>query len=168
MKRMASILTIVLLLAIVYACTTTKPTGVETDPAVRAQRAPEKSFDDRIDANAKEMLKEGKKIFRYDTFGSEEFWGGKLRLHEAILGEKLGGVGPGVTARQALQLGLKADIAVLPKILVEVLRTRAVDLDKVETTLELLRANAVVGLTGVFDKDSKKMTGIGKIGRAHV
>ena len=161
MKRMASILTIVLLLAIVYACTTTKPTGVETDPAVRAQRAPEKSFDDRVDDNAKEMLKEGKRIFRYDSFGSEEFWGGSLRLHEAILGEKLGGVGPGVTARQALQLGLKADIAALPKILVEVLKTRAVDLDKVETTLELLRANAVVGVTGVFDKDTKKMTGIG-------
>jgi len=158
---MASILTIVLLLAIVYACTTTKPTGVETDPAVRAQRAPEKSFDDRVDDNAKEMLKEGKRIFRYDSFGSEEFWGGSLRLHEAILGEKLGGVGPGVTARQALQLGLKADIAALPKILVEVLKTRAVDLDKVETTLELLRANAVVGVTGVFDKDTKKMTGIG-------
>jgi len=161
MKRMASILTIVLLLAIVYACTTTKPTGVETDPAVRAQRAPEKSFDDRVDDNAKEMLKEGKRIFRYDSFGSEEFWGGSLGLHEAILGEKLGGVGPGVTARQALQLGLKADIAALPKILVEVLKTRAVDLDKVETTLELLRANAVVGVTGVFDKDTKKMTGIG-------
>jgi len=161
MKRIASILTIVLLLAIVYACTTTRPTGVETDPAVRAQRAPEKSFDDRVDDNAKEMLKEGKRIFRYDSFGSEEFWGGSLRLHEAILGEKLGGVGPGVTARQALQLGLKADIAALPKILVEVLKTRAVDLDKVETTLELLRANAVVGVTGVFDKDTKKMTGIG-------
>jgi hypothetical protein len=161
MMRRPSIVTVVVLLAIVYACTTTRPTGVETDPAVRAQRAPEKSFDDRVDDNAKEMLKEGKKIFRYDTFGSEEFWGGKLRLHEAILGEKLGGVGAGVTARQALQLGLKADIAALPKILVEVLKTRAVDLDKVETTLELLRANAVVGVTGIFDKDSKKMTGIG-------
>ena len=142
MKSTSSVLAVVLLLAITYACSTTKPKGVETDPAVRAQRAPVKSFDDRVDDNAKEILKEGKKIFRYDTFGSEEFWGGKLRLHEAILGEKLGGVGPGVTARQALQLGLKADIAALPKILVEVLRTRAVDLDKVETTLELLRANA--------------------------
>jgi hypothetical protein len=25
--------------------------------------------------------------------GSEDFWGGKLRLHEAIVGQKLGGVG---------------------------------------------------------------------------
>jgi hypothetical protein len=161
MNRILSILTLILLLTVVYACTATRPTGVETDPAVRAQKAPVKSFDDRISDNAKQMLDEGKKIFRYDTFGSEDFWGGKLRLHESILGEKLGGVGAGVTARQALQLGLKVDIAALPKILVEVLKTRAVDLDKVETTLELLRANAVVGVTGVLDKDSKRMTAIG-------
>src|SRR5438270_518515 len=74
MKSTSSVLAVVLLLAITYACSTTKPKGVETDPAVRAQRAPEKSFDDRVDDNAKEMLKEGKKISRYDTFGSEEFW----------------------------------------------------------------------------------------------
>jgi hypothetical protein len=134
---------------------------VETDPAVRAQQAPAKSFDARIEDHAKTMLAEGRKIFRYDTFGSEEFWGGSLRLHEALVGEKLGGVGPGVTARQALQLGLKVDIAALPNILVEVLRTRAVDLDKVETTVELLRANSVVGITGFFDKSSKKMTAVG-------
>jgi len=106
------------------------------------------------------MLKEGRKIFRYDTFGSEDFWGGQLRLHEAIAGEKHGGVGPGVTARQALQLGLKVDVGALPKILLEAIRGRSVDLDKVETTLELLRANAVVGVTGFFDKD-KRMTAMG-------
>lgn len=161
MKSTSSLVIVLILLTLAYACTTTQPKGVETDPAVRAQKAPQKSFDDRVDDNAKEMLKEGKRIFRYDTFGSEDFWGGKLRLHEAILGEKLGGVGPGVTARQALQLGLKVDIAALPKILVEVLRTRAVDLDKVETTTELLRANSVVGVTGFFDQNTKKMTGIG-------
>jgi hypothetical protein len=158
MKRISSLLTVLLLLA---GCTSTKPTGVETDPAVRAQRAPEKSFDDRIDDHARDMLKDGKKIFRYDTFGSEDFWGGKLRLHQAIAGDKQGGVGAGVTARQALQLGLKVDLGALPKILVEAIRGRSVDLDKVETTLELLRANAVVGVTGFFDKDTKRMTSIG-------
>src|SRR5919109_499454 len=114
----------------VFACTT-KPIGVDTNPAVQAQRAPGRSFDDRIEDHAKEMLKEGRRIFRYDTFGSEEFWGGKLRLHEAIAGAKHGGIGAGVTARQALQLGLKVDIGALPKILVEALRPRSVDLDKV-------------------------------------
>ena len=161
MKSTSSVVIVLILFTLAYACTTTQPKGVETDPAVRAQKAPQKSFDDRVDDHASEMLKEGKRIFRYDTFGSEDFWGGKLRLHEAILGEKLGGVGPGVTARQALQLGLKVDIAALPKILVEVLKTRAVDLDKVETTTELLRANSVVGVTGFFDQTTKKMTGIG-------
>jgi hypothetical protein len=161
MKSSLLVLTAALFLTVAYACTTSQPKGVETDPVVRAQRAPAKSFDDRVDDHARTTLAEGKKIFRYDTFGSEDFWGGKLRLHEAIAGERLGGVGPGVTARQALQLGLKVDIAALPSILVEVLKTRAVDLDKVETTQELLRANAVVGVTGIFDKDTKKMTGIG-------
>jgi hypothetical protein len=159
MKRRTSVW-LVLLLASATACTT-KPTGVETDPAVRAQQAPVKSFDDRIEEYAKDALKEGRRVFRYDTFGSEDFWGGRLRLHEAIVGDKLGGVGPGVTARQALQLGLKVDIGALPKILVEVLRTRSVDLDKVETTVELLRANSVVGVTGFFDTNSKRMTRIG-------
>jgi hypothetical protein len=36
-----------------------------------------------------------------------------------------------------------------------------VDLDNVETTLELLRANAVVGVTGFFDKNTKRLTSIG-------
>ncbi len=152
-------LTVVLLAGATAACVS-KPQRVDTNPAALAQQAPEPSFDSRIERHSNEMLKAGRKIFRYDTFGSEEFWGGKLRLHEAIAGEKHGGVGPGVTARQALQLGLKVDIGALPKILVEAIRGRSVDLDKVETTLELLRANAVVGVTGFFDKD-KRMTAMG-------
>jgi len=113
MKRIASTVTVVLLVSIILACTSSKPTGVETDPAGRAQHAPTKSFDDHIEDNAKAPLKEGKRTFRYDTFGSEDFWGGKLLLHEAIAGAANGGVGPGVTARQALQLGLKVDVGAL-------------------------------------------------------
>ena len=33
------------------------------------------SFDSAIDQNAQRMIEEGRKIFRYDTFGSEAFWG---------------------------------------------------------------------------------------------
>jgi hypothetical protein len=143
------------------ACATKLPHDVDSNPAALAQQPPERSFEHRIETNAKDMLQEGKRIFRYDTFGSEDFWGGRLRLHEAIAGAGHGGVGPGLTARQALQLGLKVDLAALPKILVEAIRGRSVDLDKVETTLELLRANAVVGVTGVFDKSTKQMTAVG-------
>ena len=43
---------------------------------------------------AQTMLDEGRKTFRYETFGSEAFWGDTLQLHKAIVGEKNGGVGP--------------------------------------------------------------------------
>ena len=55
-----------------------------------------KAFDDEAGNHAKDLLKDGKQIFRYDTFGSEAFWGDALQLHKAIAGEKNGGVGPGV------------------------------------------------------------------------
>src|SRR5437016_11008268 len=106
------------------------------------------------------MLKEGKKIFRYDTFGSEEFWGGKLRLHEAILGEKLGGVGPGLTPRQALDLGIKVDVDKLPKILLQAVKGGHVSLSKPKTTIELLKAGSVVGVQGRFENGKLVSVGI--------
>jgi hypothetical protein len=45
-------------------------------------------------ANAEKMIHEGRKTFRFDTFGDEEFWGGTLKLHEAIEGAAFGGIGP--------------------------------------------------------------------------
>jgi hypothetical protein len=136
------------------------PAGVETDPAPRTQAAPKEEWDDKIGKNSADMMEEGRKIFRHETFGSEAFWGDKLRLHTTIVGEKKGGTGPGLTPRQALQLGLKVDVGAVPKLLVEVLQEGAVSLDNPETTLELLRANAVVGVKGVFD-DDENITGIG-------
>jgi hypothetical protein len=136
------------------------PSGVQTDPAVRAQAAPKEEWDDKIGKNSADMFEEGRKTFRFETFGSEAFWGDKLRLHTTIVGEKKGGTGPGLTPRQALQLGLKVDVGAVPKLLVEVLQEGAVSLDNPETTLELLRAGAVVGVKGVFD-DDENITGIG-------
>ena len=59
-----------------------------------------------MQANAKQtpnLSAEGKQIFRFDTFGDEDFWGGQLRLHEAIAGTQFGGVGPGVSPATALE-----------------------------------------------------------------
>jgi len=114
-----------------------------------------------IDRNSATMLGEGRQIFRYDTFGSEAFWGDALRLHEAIMGQGLGGVGAGVTPRQALQLGLKVDATALPPAVVEGIKNGTVSLDRPETTVELLKLNAVVGVTGVFDRDKQKMRSMG-------
>ena len=117
--------------------------------------AAQTNFDQQIQVNAQRLLKEGKQIFRYDTFGSEDFWGGQLRLHEAIAGEKLGGVGKGVSPKAALSLGLKVDAEALPAALVEQLKAGKVDLDDPATTAALLKLNSVVGVTGFFNSDGK-------------
>ena len=137
-----------------------RPKGVETNPAGKTQQAPREEFDDKISANSKDLFERGRTTFRWDTFGSEAFWGGKLQLHRALLGQKLGGVGAGLTPNQALKAGLKADVARVPKLLVEVMREGSVTFDSPETTLELLRADAVVGVRGIFDKD-KNLVGVG-------
>jgi hypothetical protein len=117
-------------------------------------------FDRVIERNAREMVERGRHIFRFDTFGDEEFWGGSLELHRAIAGQGLGGVGPGVSPRTALAVGLKIDVEALPRSLVEDLRRGRVDLDDPATTVALLRLNAVVGLTGFFEKTELQSVGI--------
>ncbi len=110
-----------------------------------------RTWDDQIDANAASLMERGRQIYRHDTFGSEQFWGGRLRLHDAIKGAARGGVGPGLTARQALQLGLRVDVDRLGRDLIDAIERGAVDLDDVGTTIALLEARAVVGVEGAFD-----------------
>jgi hypothetical protein len=108
--------------------------------------------DARTLINATRMIGEGRRTFRFDTFGDEAFWGDTLRLHEAIEGERLGGVGPGVSPRTALAVGLKVDVDALPKSLVNQLKAGQVNLDDPATTLALLKLNSVVGVTGFFNE----------------
>jgi hypothetical protein len=75
----------------------------------------ESKYDREIRKNGSRMIRDGREIFRYDTFGDEEFWGDELRLHEAIAAADNGGVGPGVSPSVALAVGLKVDIDALPK-----------------------------------------------------
>jgi hypothetical protein len=117
-------------------------------------------FDREIGRNADELFAEGRKTFREDTFGDEEFWGGTLGLHRAIAGEALGGVGPGVSPKAALAAGLKVDVEALPWWLVWKLRAGRVDLDSPATTLALLRFDSVVGLTGFFERERLVSVGI--------
>jgi len=59
-----------------------------------ADPASQKGFDAEIARRGQAMLDEGRQTFRYETFGSEAFWGDALQLHKAIAGAKNGGVGP--------------------------------------------------------------------------
>src|SRR5215217_9530562 len=100
----------------------------------------------------KRLFEQGRRIFRFDTFGDQAFWGGALELHKAIEGRKLGGVGPGLTPKGALTAGLKVDSAALPASVVRAIKRGKVDLDSPSTTLALLKLRAVVGVKGFFNR----------------
>jgi hypothetical protein len=108
-------------------------------------------FDQQISNHAQALLEEGRRVFRFDTFGSEAFWGDQLELHKAIAGEKNGGVGPGVSPKTALAVGLKVDAAAIPAALAQQIKAGKVDLDDPATTIALLKINAVVGVTARTD-----------------
>lgn len=138
------------LIAIAFLAATAIAAMMETGSRISGDR-----FDHQIQANTATMFFQGKRIFRYDTFGDEDFWGGALKLHQAIQGARNGGVGPGVSPRTALAVGLKVDSQALPGPVLEALKAGRLNLDSPDTTLALLRHNAVVGVTGFFNQSGK-------------
>ena len=101
---------------------------------------------------ARTMIESGRQTFRHDTFGDEAFWGGSLRIHEAL---------KGVSPETALKVGLKVDSEALPRSLIRSLRAGQVDLTDPANTLALLKLNAVVGVKGVFDASANTLTSVG-------
>ncbi len=146
MKRYGIVLSAALFIVFILAYIFqgfTAPSAAQTEPLSRFDRVILNSVRHRID--------EGRQIFRFDTFGDEGFWGETLKLHLAIEGANLGGVGPGLSPNAALSLGLKVDADALPENIVASLKGGKLDLNNPATTLALLKLNAVVGLTGFFD-----------------
>ena len=119
---------------------------------VSAMSASGRDPDKKSDRAAQRLFERGREIFRFDTFGDEAFWGDALQLHQAIKGEALGGVGPGVSPRTALAVGLKVDSEALPGPLKRDLAAGRVDLDDPATTIALLELDAVVGVKGFFGR----------------
>ena len=110
------------------------------------RRGPKARFDPIRDewGNTLQLLREGRQVFRHDTFGDEAFWGDTLQLHKAVAT---------LTPRDALGLGLKVDAEALPNSLKNQIRQGRVNLDDPAVTLALLRLNAVIGVTGFFNRD---------------
>jgi hypothetical protein len=107
-------------------------------------------FDDAIKQSSKDLFEKGKAVFRFETFGDEAFWTDQLQLHKAIADEKHGGIGAGLSPKQALEAGLKVDLSILPKFL----RRRIKEgkfLNDPWVTLQLIKINAVLGVRGRFD-----------------
>lgn len=102
------------------------------------------------------LLAEGKRTFRFDTFGDETQWTDTLRMHEVI--------GSAVDPQTALAVGLKVDAEALPAAVVQGIRDGSVDLKSPATTVALIKLNAVVGLQGkvevVGGKDTLTRVGV--------
>jgi mono/diheme cytochrome c family protein len=92
--------------------------------------------------SAADDVEEGKKIFRFDTFGDEQLWTDKLGLHKVVQ-EK-------VDPTTALKVGLKVDSEALPPGTLE-----KADLKDPKTTVALLKLNAVVGLQAQVDENNQ-------------
>jgi hypothetical protein len=143
-------------------CTTADATTIDspaaTDTSVDAATesggdgASPTSTDKNVQAGTASII-EGQRVFRFDTFGDEVFWGDTLKLHQAIEGSAHGGVGDGVSPKTALAVGLKVDAEMLPAEVVAGIKSGAIKLDDPATTLAVLKLNAVVGVTGFFKDD---------------
>jgi len=103
---------------------------------------------DTTSQDAQNMIEEGRQTFRHETFGDEDFWGGTLKLHQAIEGSAHGGVGSGVSPVTALSVGLKVDVDVLPQNVKDGITNKTLNLNDPATTLALLDLDAVVGVKG--------------------
>ncbi len=156
MRQRRFFLAIPLLAALAVAGAGTARSDTDSDDPLRAMQPGRAT--DRI---SQHTVDEGRQIFRYDTFGDEAFWGDTIKLHQAIEGASHGGVGTGVSPKTALAVGLKVDVDALPDTLIESLKNGQVNLDDPGTTLALLKLNAVVGVTGIFDASGTTLRTVG-------
>lgn len=100
-------------------------------------------------ANAPSVA-QGKQIFRFDTFGDETKWTDTLRMHEVIAAA--------VDPTTALSVGLKVDAEALPAAVVKGIQDGSISLTSPDTTIALLKLNAVVGLQGQVENIGGKDT----------
>lgn len=96
------------------------------------------------------MIDAGRQIFRFDTFGDETLWTDTLRMHEVIR--------TAVDPKTALSVGLKVDAQALPPAVVAGIQDGAISLTSPDTTVALLKLDAVVGLKGTVEAIDGKDT----------
>ena len=107
-------------------------------PAPAAAVAAATGADATSDDLSTQNVAEGQQIFRFDTFGDEQFWTDTLHLNQVIE--------TAVDPTTALKVGLKVDADVLPPGILQ-----KVDLKSPATTVALLKLNAIVGVKAEVD-----------------
>jgi mono/diheme cytochrome c family protein len=126
---------------------------------------PAHAWDSQVRDHTRDLMDSGRTVFRYDTFGSEAFFGTTIGLHQAIEGARFpGGTGGGLSPKTALSVGLKVDADALPPAVVKAVQAGQVDLNDPAVTLTLLQLGAVVGVEGVFNDPSDTSKGLKAVG----
>jgi cytochrome c2 len=103
-------------------------------------------------ASNPQLATQGQQIFRYNTFGDEQFWTNTLQMNTVIEN--------GVSPQTALAVGLKVDADALPPSVVSGIQNGSIDLTSPATTVALLKLNAVVGVIGQVDSNNH-LTSVG-------
>ena len=91
------------------------------------------------------LVQQGQQVFRYETFGDETFWTDVLHMNQVIETD--------VSPVTALSVGLKVDAEALPAAVVAAIQSGAADLNDPQTTLVLIKNNAVLGVKGVVSQN---------------
>ena len=147
-SRATRALSLALPLCYVVACTPQTQSNSTADAPSGAGSA----SDDMSPQN----LAAGQQVFRFDTFGDEQFWTDTARMHEVVQ--------KSVSPATALSVGLKVDADAIPPDVAAAIKAGKVDLNDPATTVTLLKLNAVVGLKGtvtsVNGKDNLTRLGI--------
>ena len=120
-------------LLLIVACATQSPSnGAPPQTPTGAESA--------TDDFSAATLAAGQRVFRFDTFGDEQFWTDTARMHEVVQ--------KSVSPVTALKVGLKVDADAIPPDVAAAIKAGKVDLNDPATTVTLLKLNAVVGLQG--------------------
>lgn len=148
LSRRAATLFFQTTLCVIVGCSPSKSSNGDS---TSAQASATPSADDAAGSVA-----DGQQIFRFDTFGDEQFWTDTLHMERVIA--------KAVDPTTALSVGLKVDMDALPPEVVKGVQDGTVDLKSPATTVALLKLNAVVGIKGTVEtvggKDSLTRVGV--------
>src|SRR5450631_3081561 len=102
------------------------------------------------ETNSKQLIEQGRQIFRFDTYGDEAFWTDQLQIQQTV---------QHLTPHTALALGLKVDSRALSPSVIEAIQHGKVNLNDPAVTLQLIKQNAVLGVVGTFNNNTLSKIG---------
>ena len=139
LRRVSIRLLFPLLICSALACTQKAATGGDSAAATTGSSTPT-GAGEASDDLSQATLADGQQVFRFDTFGDEQFWTDTARMHEVVQ--------KSVSPTTALSVGLKVDADAIPADVAAAIKAGKVDLKSPATTVTLLKLNVVVGLKG--------------------